>query len=185
MTVLETERLILRPVAPSDYDDLCALYGDADVMRYLAQGVPLDRDETLVRLTRMLTHWEECGFGIWSLFQRSDGVYVGRCGLLTTHNRGAVELAYSLHRRFWGTGLATEAARRVVQYAFEDLLLPRLVAVARVRNVASQRVMIKLGMVFRETIEFEGSEAVLYELRNPLLEPVENEQEPGEGAPGW
>lgn len=173
MNVLETERLVLRPVAESDFEDLCNLNSDPDVMRYLGRGHPLTHAETRAKLDRMLAHWQEKGFGVWSVYHRHNTEYVGRCGLATTHNLGAAEVAYSFHRRFWGQGLATEACRRVLQYSFEVLLLPRVVAVARVENVASQRVMVKLGMAYRKQFEHEGFEAVLYELNNPLLVPDE------------
>jgi hypothetical protein len=83
-------------------------------MRYLARGHPLTRDEARERFDRMLAHWQEKGYGIWSVFHRPDGEYVGRCGLSTTHGLGAPELTYTFHRRFWGRGLATEGCRRVV-----------------------------------------------------------------------
>jgi [ribosomal protein S5]-alanine N-acetyltransferase len=169
MSALETERLLLRPVEESDFEDLCELYADPDVMRYLARGHPLTRDETRERLDRMLAHWQDHGYGIWSVFHRADGEYVGRCGIVTTHALGAPEVAYTFYRRFWGRGLATEACRRVVEHGFEVLLLPRLLGVARVENVGSQRVMVKLGMASRKNFEYEGFEAVLYELNNPLL----------------
>src|SRR5436309_12479199 len=115
MSVLETQRLVLRPVAEADFEDLCGLYGDPDVMRYLAQGHPLTREQTREWLDRMLAHWQEKGFGMWAVFDRDGVEFVGRCGLATTHNLGAPELAYKFHRHTWGHGLATEACRRVVQ----------------------------------------------------------------------
>jgi ribosomal-protein-alanine N-acetyltransferase len=162
--VLHTERLLLRRFRAADLDDLAALYADAEVMRFLGEGRPMDRAQTRERLERILRHWQEHGFGIWALFARDGGAFVGRCGVAYLHRPGEAELAYTLARRCWGLGLATEAAAAVVRHAFEVLGLPRVVAFARVENVASIKVMKKLGMTFKEPCVYNGFDAVMYAL---------------------
>jgi RimJ/RimL family protein N-acetyltransferase len=168
MTVLVTDRLLLRPMRESDLDDLCALYADPEVMRYLGNGQPRGREETAERLRRMLAHWDRYGFGIWAVCDKADGRYLGRCGYGNLHDYPNRELAYSLHRSAWGNGYCTEAARAVVRHAFEATKLPRLMAVARPENLASINVMRKLGMAFQKVMTFDGGDAVLYTLDNPL-----------------
>ncbi len=168
MNTLETDRLLLRPMRDADLDDLCALYADAEVMRYLGNGRPRSREETAERLQRALAHWQKYGFGIWTVCDKRDGRYLGRCGYGNLHDYADRELAYSLHRFAWGQGYCTEAARAVVRHAFEATKLPRLIAVARPQNSASIAVMRKLGMTFQKMIDFEGGDAVLYALDNPL-----------------
>jgi ribosomal-protein-alanine N-acetyltransferase len=129
--VLHTDRLLLRPFREEDLDDLAALYGDAAVMRFLGEGRPMDRAQTRERLERMIRHWQEHGFGIWALFDKESGGFVGRCGVACLHRPGEAELAYTLARRCWGKGLATEAAGAVLRHAFEVLRLPWVVAFAR------------------------------------------------------
>jgi ribosomal-protein-alanine N-acetyltransferase len=169
MTVLATDRLLLRPMRAQDLDDLCALYADPEVMRYLGNGQPRDREETAERLRRMLAHWDRYGFGIWAVCDKADGRYLGRCGYGNLHNYPHMELAYSLHRSAWGNGYCTEAARVVVCHAFEATKLSRLMAVARPENLASINVMRKLGMAFQKVMTFDGGDAVLYTLDNPLV----------------
>jgi ribosomal-protein-alanine N-acetyltransferase len=161
---LQTDRLVCRPFRADDLDDLAALYADAEVMRFLAQGRPLDREQTRERLERMLRHWREHGFGMWALFEKEGGGFLGRCGVNYAHRPGEAELAYTLARRSWGRGLATEAAGAVLRNAFAVLRLPRVVAFARLENVASQRVMQKLGMSFQEACSYNDVDAVMYAL---------------------
>jgi ribosomal-protein-alanine N-acetyltransferase len=168
MRVLETDRLILRPICDADFDDLCALYADPEVMRYLGNGLPRTREETAERLRVMLEHWDKYPFGMWTVRDRHDGRYLGRCGYGNFHDYPDMELGYTLARSAWGMGYATEAARAAVRHAFETTRLPRLMAVARPENVASQNVMRKLGMTFQMMMEFLGGEAMCYTLDNPL-----------------
>jgi ribosomal-protein-alanine N-acetyltransferase len=166
MTHLETERLRLRPFRETDLDDLCAQYADPEVMRFLANGVPLNRDETAERLRKVLDHWQQHGVGIFAVCDKSDGRYLGRCGFGRLHDFPDWELAYAFCRDAWGRGYCTEAARAVVRYAFDELHLPRLIACARPENFASIAVMLKLGMTFERMTHFNGGPAVLYALAN-------------------
>jgi ribosomal-protein-alanine N-acetyltransferase len=165
--ILHTERLVFRPFHEDDLDDLAALYGDAEVMRFLGEGRPMDRAQAKERLERMLRHWQEHRFGIWALFARKGSGFVGRCGVAYLHRPDEAELAYALARQHWGKGLATEAAGRALRYAFEVLGLPRVVAFARVENIASQKVMARIGMTFEQMCQYGGWDAVRYVVQNP------------------
>src|SRR5690348_12285454 len=104
MSLLETERLVLRPMRDGDLDDVCAMYADPEVMRNLGNGLPLNREEAAERLRRMLAHWKRYGFGIWAVCDRTDGRFLGRCGYGNLHDYPDLELAYSLTRAAWGKG---------------------------------------------------------------------------------
>jgi RimJ/RimL family protein N-acetyltransferase len=170
MTTLETNRLVLRPFLETDLDDLCTLYSDPDVMRYLNTGV-LNRDETTVRLKRMLDHWQTHGYGIWAVIHKKDDRFIGRCGIANVHDFPDCELVYTFARAYWGQGYATEAARAALDYAFIHLKLPRVIALAVVDNLASRNVMRKLGMTFERVVPFLGHEAMLHSLNNPHTSP--------------
>ena len=163
LPILETERLRLRPVAADDLDDFATLYADAEVMRYIGVGGPLTRDQAQQRLEFMLDHWRKHGFGMWTLLQKADGAFIGRCGLRYVETAtDEIELGYTLRKAFWGQGFATEASRVVMRYAFEVLKIGRLVALADPDNVASINVMKKVGMTFERVGLFYNSECVLY-----------------------
>jgi ribosomal-protein-alanine N-acetyltransferase len=161
---LETERLRLRPVVADDLDHFAALYADPDVMRFIGLRGPLKREQARERLDFMLDHWRRHGFGMWTLWLKAGGDFVGRCSLRYLEESPEVELGYTLAKRFWGQGFATEASRAVVRHAFGALGLRRLVAIADPANVASVNVMRKIGMIFERLGRFYGTECVLFSM---------------------
>jgi RimJ/RimL family protein N-acetyltransferase len=162
MTTLETPRLLMRPVEPADLDHFVALYADADVMRFIGKQGPLPPELVQARVDFMVDHWRRHGFGMWALFTRAGGDFVGRCGLRYMDNTTEVELGYTLRKAYWGQGLATEASRAVVGYAFDVLQLRRLVAIADPGHAASIHVMKKVGMTYERMGHFYDSDCVLY-----------------------
>ena len=159
---LTTARLRLRPFTPDDLDGICAFYGDAEVMRYIGNGLPRSRDEARERLDFMIRCWDEHGYGMLGVEPLAGGALLGRCGFLPMPEIGAIELGYTFRRDAWGLGYATESARAVLDWAFGAGGLERVVARARPANVASTRVMDKLGLRFEREAESDGGPAVWY-----------------------
>jgi RimJ/RimL family protein N-acetyltransferase len=95
-----------------------------------------------------LAHLEEHGYGPFTVTRRADGVVVGDVCLehMEIEGRPELELGYDFRSDCWGRGLATEAASRVRDHAFEDLGVTRLISIVRAGNAASARVAGKLGM---------------------------------------
>lgn len=145
----ETARLILRPVGLADLDGLCRLNADPEVMRFILDGSTLDHEETAARLAAMQGHWREHGYGIFGLRWRPTDEFVGWAGVATPtflpEVMPAVEIGWRLLHQWWGRGLATEAARDVLRFAFDDIGLDRLLSIRHLDNDASGRVMEKLG----------------------------------------
>jgi len=142
-TVLETERLTLRPFSLVDVDDVLAYADDPEWSRY-TPFVPspyLRRHAELFVASQILVDWDENpSFAI---------VHAGRVvggTSLRVMAPGITGLGYGVARRLWGEGLATEAAAAVIDYGFETLSLAKVFATTEVGNVASVRVMEKLGM---------------------------------------
>jgi ribosomal-protein-alanine N-acetyltransferase len=177
VTALQTERLVLRPFREEDLDDLAALYADPEVMRFLGEGRAKTREQTRVLLERAIEQCRRHGFGIWALRDRQDGRFVGRARVAYLHGLGDAELSYTLARRCWGRGLATEAVREVLRHALAVLRLPRVLGVAQVENIASQQVMRKAGMTLRGPYRDDGREALLYAIENPAWASL-----PGQGV---
>jgi ribosomal-protein-alanine N-acetyltransferase len=161
---LETERLRLRPLTAADEEDYHGLFSDPEVVRYLGPGGVRSREENRAALETAVEHWRRHGYGIWKVTERVGGRFVGRCGLRYLDGVNAVELLYTLHKAFWGRGLATEAAAAAVGFAFGRAGLARLVALADPENRASQRVMEKLGFRYERSARFKGGPALWYAL---------------------
>jgi ribosomal-protein-alanine N-acetyltransferase len=119
------------------------------------------------KLHRAVEHWRLHGFGMFAVLEKANGQFAGHCGVGYLHGKADAELAYSLAKRCWGRGMATEAVGAVLRHAFETIGLPRVVGVAVVENVGSQRVMARTGMTLQGPYEFDGRQAVLYADESP------------------
>ncbi len=162
---LETARLSLRPVSPSDEDALHALFNDATVRRYLWDDRPVSRETVREVITASLGSFEAEGFGFFLAHLREGGALVGFTGLRRTDDTGEVELLYALGPTFSGQGLATEMGRACLRFGFEQAGLDTLVASADTPNLASFRVMERLGMRFLRETPIHGLPARTYVLR--------------------
>lgn len=165
---LETPRLLLRPLAADDEDDLLALDSDAEVMRYVGSpaGVksPAETRERARLRIREEQHGDYEPLGFWRIEGRSDGAFHGVGALIQMPDSDDVEVAYRLARSAWGQGIATEAAGALVAHALGPLGLPRVVAVTYPENQASQRVLDKLGFERRGIREYKGVQATYHVL---------------------
>ena len=140
---------------------------DPRMMRTL--GGLRDRDQSRGDLDRMMQHWDEHGFGLYFVRDAEDARFLGRVGLkrVHVHDRDEVEIGWSVVADEWGKGLATEAARGLVELAFGDLGLSEIVSFTLPYNAASVRVMEKLGMQYEQAGEYASLPHVFYRLRAP------------------
>ncbi len=166
MNILETDRLLLRRLVPSDLDALYALYSDPVVRRYFPEGT-LNLEQTRTELEWFLNgHPRHPELGLWATILKENGQFIGRCGLLpwTIDGQFEVEIAYMLAKEHWGQGLATEAARGIAKYAHETLGLTRLICLIDHDNAASIRVAEKIGMAFEKEGYDDQGPYILYSM---------------------
>lgn len=143
---LETERLALRRFTPDDLDWLVALYADEDVTRYLGGTKTRAQVEELLA-TRILGYYEaHPGLGLWMTIERATGQSVGFHLLNHIQGESIIQVGYGLVTSAWGRGFATEMACPLLRYGFIDLKLARIAGMANLQNVASQRVLEKIGL---------------------------------------
>lgn len=160
MPEIETARLRLRHLILDDLDALFGIYSNPEVMKYVGKGART-KDETLAALIKMIEHWKH-GFGMWAIIHFGNSKFIGRCGLCFLDNTPEIELGYTLDKPYWNMGLATEASLAILKYGFEQIGLKRIVAIARPENLASQRVMQKVGMKFEKNAHYYNSDVVYY-----------------------
>jgi RimJ/RimL family protein N-acetyltransferase len=146
---IETGRLQLRRFAAGDWQDLARFYTDDQVMRHMLPGRGLDRaqaqDRAKSNIHNFNDHWDRRGYGVWAVTDRASGRLLGQCGLRWIPEAEQTELLYLLTKTVWGRGLATEASRSAIGYAFGHAGLQHLIAVTAPENRGSQRVLGKLG----------------------------------------
>lgn len=152
-TVLTTPRLIVRTWRPEDLPIFAALNADPEVMRYLGPELTTEQaDELAGQLQERFLHR---GFAMLPVERRSDGVFLGICGISYTPWYPDEEIGWRLAREHWGNGYATEAAAAWLRLAFTERDLPRLISVTDLPNARSVAVMKRLGMTFDHEAELE------------------------------
>lgn len=147
--ILETPRLILRALTLSDLDDLYEYASDPEIDRYTPWEHFKSMDEAREDLNHYLVRYEKGEFRTWGIEHRADKKLIGiiNFGHLVPEDRRA-EMGYTIARKYWGQGLATEAAKALIQYGFEKLDLARIEAVVLPENAASAKVLLKAGMQY-------------------------------------
>lgn len=164
MIILETKRLTLRRFKDDDLEPLFELYRDPEVRRYYPDGIR-SRAQTQAELDWFRHgHPQHPELGLWATVDRRSGAFLGRCGLLpwTINRNTEVEVAYMITRQRWGEGLATEAAKGIVQHAHLALGLLRLVSLVMPANLSSAAVARKSGMRFEQAFEDEQGPCHMY-----------------------
>jgi ribosomal-protein-alanine N-acetyltransferase len=162
--LIETNRLRLRRLRPSDQPDLVALDSDPDVMRYVGSPAGVKPPPETVERVRQRIDADHGPLGFWRVEGRADATFYGLGALIRMPDGEDVELAYRLARHAWGHGIATEVGALLVDYAFHTVGLPRVVAVTYPENVASQRVLDKLGFAREGEVDYTGVRALLFVL---------------------
>ena len=141
---MHTQRLGFRTWTESDLNLAQGLWGDAEVTRLI--GGPLSAERVQQRLAQEIANQAAYGTQYWPVFLLTNDEHVGCCGLRPYASEPRVyELGFHLRRIYWGQGLAVEAARAVIEYAFDRLDAAGLFAGHHPANEPSRRMLIKLG----------------------------------------
>jgi [ribosomal protein S5]-alanine N-acetyltransferase len=173
---LETARLLMRPFALRDLDVLHSLWTDPEVRRYLWDDEIISRETAREVIEGSIENFEQRGFGFWILSLKNDPQPIGFGGLrqfkLEKSGADEIEILYGLAPKYWGQGLATEAAQAFLRYGFEELGLENIYAGADPPNKASFRVMQRLGMNEPRHTEVNGLAAIYYSMRRAEFQPT-------------
>ncbi len=143
---IETERLVLRPPMLRDYDAIARLMADPEVMRFLSMdGRPAGRFGAWQSFAGQVGHWHLRGFGMFNVFERVTGEFVGRVGPWRPEGWPGLEVGWSLLSQYWGRGYATEAAAASISYTFTVLDQPEVISLISPDNTRSVAVATRLG----------------------------------------
>jgi RimJ/RimL family protein N-acetyltransferase len=160
--MLETRRLLLRRFNEDDIEAIYRMRGDAEMMRYIRE--PQNRAESVNWVKLVSSRWEKEKIGFCAVVEKASGQVIGWCGLWRLKETGETEVGYAIDKKFWGRGLAGEAAEAFLEYGFNQLNLDKIVAVAFPENTGSRRVMEKIGMRYDYTGEFYDNRLVHYSI---------------------
>jgi ribosomal-protein-alanine N-acetyltransferase len=162
---IETARLRLRPFAAQDLDAIHGIWVEPEVRRYLWDGEQISKEKAETVLASSIESFENYGFGIWAVILRESGDLIGFCGFRYLDDTPEIELTYGISTPYWGMGFATEGAKAAIRYGFEEVGLDRIVGIADTENIASRRVLEKVGMRFEQHTSHEGRDETHYEIR--------------------
>lgn len=159
MTVIikESDRLTIRHLTIKDHPRLAKMMADPRVMQYEANGI-VDSDGTMHFLKSCISCYEINGFGIFAVVHKNTNKLIGVCGIYpqTIDGPDEIELLYRIQPNYWGLGIASEAAKLVLEFAREELKRDRIIAAMDKNNIASIKVAQKLGMVLENESEYRG-----------------------------
>jgi RimJ/RimL family protein N-acetyltransferase len=162
MNVIETKRLVLEPLEQRRRDEFIALTADPETMRYWHPHGAYSADVAGRHFAASLANLEERGFGKRSVVSKETGRWIGfvdttyvgpGCGDVPATD---VEIGWMLTPSAWGHGYATEAGRAIRDEAFGEIGLDNIIAMHHPDNVASGRIIEKLGMVFEQDVRGWG-----------------------------
>jgi 3-dehydroquinate dehydratase / shikimate dehydrogenase len=150
-SMIQTQRLVLRPWKEEDLEPFAALNADPKVMEYFPSTFSREESDRLAR--RIQSKIEEKGWGMWAVAIPGIADFIGFIGLndvdestFPAHFTPAVEIGWRLAYPFWGKGYATEGALACLKYGFETLNLEEIVSFTAVQNMRSRVVMERIGM---------------------------------------
>lgn len=167
MQILETPRLILRYFTSRDLDALIPILGDPQVMQFSIIGVHNQQQIRQFIEQRLLSYLEP-GFGLYALIHKQNQDLIGYCGFFvqSIKQQKEVEVGYRLATKYWGQGLATEAANAVCEYGKQRFNFKRFVCLIEPANTRSIRVAKKLGMKLEKKIIYYGLNVEMYSINS-------------------
>lgn len=154
--------MTMRMWRESDFEAHAAVCADPVVMRFLGEGKSLDRMGAWRHLAMLVGHWHLRGYGHWVVEEKSSGRYAGRVGFYNPEGWPGFELGWTLGREFWGKGYATEAARRALRYAFEEMNRDHVISLIDPANEASIKVAGRIGEKAKGETEVFGKRVIVY-----------------------
>lgn len=155
--VIETARLRLVALSGRHFDAYAAMLADPESIRWLGDGLPLDRPTAWRSLAMLLGHWQLLGFGMWALELKDSGEFVGRAGLFQPEGWPDLELGWMLRSTHRHHGYATEAGAAILDFAWTRLHARRVISLVRIGNEASDRLAERLGGEHIEDMDFLGA----------------------------
>lgn len=153
MTVLETERLILRKLTTEDAEFMFELLNDPSFIRNIGDRHIRTLDDACAYiLNGPVKSYEKNGFGLYLIVLKETHESIGMCGLIRRETLEDVDIGYAFLPRFWSKGYAIEAARAAKAYAKDVVGLKRIVAIVDPANEPSIRVLEKLGLRYEKMV---------------------------------
>jgi RimJ/RimL family protein N-acetyltransferase len=159
LSLLETERLVLRQLSTDDAEFILELLNQPSFLRYIGdKEVRNNADAVRYIQTGPIASYERFGFGLYLVELKETGVPLGICGLLKRDSLPDVDVGFAFLPSYWSQGYAFESASAVMNYGREVLGLRRIVAITSPDNDASIRLLEKIGLRFERMIKLSSDQ---------------------------
>lgn len=165
MDIIQTDRLVFREFTQADLEPLCLLLDDPTVMKYCSG--PMDLAGVTKWLNSAMACYEQYGYDFWAVYEKNTDDFIGQIGILSQEIAGKQEncLAFMIGQKYWNKGYATEGALACINYAFGPLRLERLMATVESENLASIRILEKIGMKLDGEVTYFDEKVHLYSIQ--------------------
>ena len=168
----ETERLILREIMPTDIEGMFELDSDPIVHKYLGNKPVKTKKEVEKVIEFIRQQYKERGIGRWAAIEKSSGDFIGWSGIkLNTGEKEALngkqdfyDIGYRFIPRYWGKGYASESSFATLDFGFKELNIETMCGAADIYNIASNKVLKKIGLNFIEEFMYKDEKINWYEL---------------------
>ncbi|MFM1999118.1 MAG: hypothetical protein RL204_1065 [Bacteroidota bacterium] len=166
---IETERLILREILPTDVDGLFELDSNPEVHKYLGNKTIQSKEKIVELIEFIRKQYVDNGIGRWAVIDKETNAFMGWTGLkfvtdLTNNHKNFYDIGYRLIPKYWGKGIATESAITVLDYAFNTMKLEEVFAAASCENIGSNKILQKIGLHFIETFYYDDIKCNWYRI---------------------
>jgi len=162
MTILETERLILRHFSTDDAEFILELLNEPSFIQNIGNRGVRTLDDARSYIMRVpVASYEKNGFGLHLVLLKESGESIGMCGLIKRDKLEDVDIGYAFLPKFWSKGYAVEAAQAVKDYARDLVGLKRLVAITDPENEGSIRVLEKIGLTYEKMVRLSEDDIEL------------------------
>ena len=161
---LETVRLILQPVIMEDAEFILELYNSPNFIKFIGdRNLRTVEDAENYIKEKFLPHVEKHGFGSFVIFRKSDNKKIGNVGIYVRDGLNAPDIGFSFLPEFEGKGYGFEASNKLMEIAFSEFGLKKISAITTKENIASQKLIEKLGLKFQSIVQLpDDPEDLLY-----------------------
>lgn len=164
-----TKRFILREITPEDIQEFYTLDSDPEVHKYLGNQPVQNIEESEKMIASICQQYHAYGIARWGIVDKETQAFLGWGGLkyetAISQKGNYYDLGYRLKKKYWGKGVATEVAKAALQYGFDVLQLDKICAAAAVDNIASNKVLVKIGLKHHDTFTYKNTRVNWYEIQ--------------------
>lgn len=159
MIKIETDRILLREFGMEDAAAVFEFSSDFEVQKYTGD-VTLETVEEAKDIIKNVwfSDYKKYGYGRWAVVYKPENKVIGFAGLKYLPELNETDIGYRFLPKYWGKGIATEVSREIIKYGFEILKLDRIIGITMPKNIASYKVLEKIGMNFYKFDVYDGED---------------------------